>query len=154
MLKIWRKRISQSVSQSISNKGVCRTSPATPGLLIIGKQVCLGLSVHEESPFFSKNFWNQKSFLIFTYKYPFIIWASFQEIFVIIQFLSNERRRDSYFVWFLDKKKMKRLKHSLLAINRDWQKGPSIIPRSWQYQMYFHSTLFKIYNIHKRKQVT
>ena len=32
-LKIWRKRVTLSLSLLINDKGVCRTAPATPGLL-------------------------------------------------------------------------------------------------------------------------
>ena len=35
-MKIWKKRITQSVKQLINDGGVCRTAPATLGLLIIG----------------------------------------------------------------------------------------------------------------------
>ena len=35
VLKIWRKRLSQLMSHLISDKGVCRTTPATQGLLNI-----------------------------------------------------------------------------------------------------------------------
>ena len=31
--KIWSKRMTESMNQSISDKGDCRTVPATPGLL-------------------------------------------------------------------------------------------------------------------------
>ena len=34
-MKIWRKRASISINQSINYKGVCRTAPAIPGLLNI-----------------------------------------------------------------------------------------------------------------------
>ena len=32
-MKIWRNRIADSIDQSISDEGVCRTAPATPDLL-------------------------------------------------------------------------------------------------------------------------
>ena len=32
-MKIWRKRISRLISESVNDGGVCRTAPATPGLL-------------------------------------------------------------------------------------------------------------------------
>ena len=35
-LKIWRKRVTLTVSLIISDKGVFRAAPATPGLLITG----------------------------------------------------------------------------------------------------------------------
>ena len=34
-MKIWRKRVTESVSQLMSHKAVYRTAPATPGLLIM-----------------------------------------------------------------------------------------------------------------------
>ena len=34
-MKIWRKRICDLLHELISDKGVCRTAPATPGLLTI-----------------------------------------------------------------------------------------------------------------------
>ena len=33
MVKIRRKRITESISELINHDGVCRTAPATPGLL-------------------------------------------------------------------------------------------------------------------------
>ena len=33
IMKIWRKRLTQSVSQSVNDEAVYRTAPATPGLL-------------------------------------------------------------------------------------------------------------------------
>ena len=33
-MKIWRKRLTHSINESISDEGVYRTAPATPGLLI------------------------------------------------------------------------------------------------------------------------
>ena len=33
ILKIWRKRLTQLVDELMNHKGVCRTAPATPGLL-------------------------------------------------------------------------------------------------------------------------
>ena len=35
ILIIWRKRLTDWVTESINNKAVCRTAPATPGLLIM-----------------------------------------------------------------------------------------------------------------------
>ena len=32
---IWSKRMNQSMNESVNDKAVCRTAPATPGLLII-----------------------------------------------------------------------------------------------------------------------
>ena len=32
-MKIWRKRMTHSINQSINDKAVYRTAPATPGLL-------------------------------------------------------------------------------------------------------------------------
>ena len=36
-MKIWRKRIGDSINQLISDKAVYRTAPATPGLIKIGQ---------------------------------------------------------------------------------------------------------------------
>ena len=35
VLKIGRKGITELMNESVNDKGVCRTAPATPGLLII-----------------------------------------------------------------------------------------------------------------------
>ena len=34
ILKIWRKRLTHQLTQLINYEGVCKTAPATPGLLI------------------------------------------------------------------------------------------------------------------------
>ena len=34
-LKIWRKRLADTMTEWINKEGVCKTAPATPGLLII-----------------------------------------------------------------------------------------------------------------------
>ena len=38
VLKIWRKRLTHLMNELMSNEGVCRTAPATPGLLDIALQ--------------------------------------------------------------------------------------------------------------------
>ena len=38
VLKIWRKRIAQSVNQLINHEAVCKTASATPGLLNIRRE--------------------------------------------------------------------------------------------------------------------
>ena len=34
-MKIWRKRLTYLINELINDEAVCRTAPATPGLLII-----------------------------------------------------------------------------------------------------------------------
>ena len=34
VLKIWRKKMSELINKVINDKGVCRTAPTTPGLLL------------------------------------------------------------------------------------------------------------------------
>ena len=35
IMKIWRKRLTELINQLMSDEAVCRTAPATPGLLKI-----------------------------------------------------------------------------------------------------------------------
>jgi hypothetical protein len=35
IMKIWRKRMNESMNQSMNHEAVYRTAPATPGLLIM-----------------------------------------------------------------------------------------------------------------------
>ena len=44
-MKIWRKRLTQSVSQSVNYEAVYRTAPATPGLLNIGCRITCSFTV-------------------------------------------------------------------------------------------------------------
>ena len=46
-MKIWRKRIGYSIDQLINDAGVCRTAPATPGLLMTNTNQYIILSICE-----------------------------------------------------------------------------------------------------------
>ena len=48
IMKIWRKRLTHSLTELINEEAVYRTAPATPGLIIIFSNIfCVGLTIVE-----------------------------------------------------------------------------------------------------------
>ena len=64
VLKILNERIPYSMNQSVNYKGVCRTAPATPGLIMTDYYQGIKLSESYTSSEIMNSFFNLKKYIL------------------------------------------------------------------------------------------